>query len=121
MCIRDRLMSDAGFTRDGQGFFTDRQGARFTLDFGVQSGSEIERMQTILSDLWKRAGFEVRPVVFDPRLFGQSETRSTLPGLGYSFYLGERAYTSAEISTAANRWSGTNRGGWSNPEYDRLY
>ena len=26
----------------------------------------------------------------------------------------------ASIPTAETRWSGTNRGGWSNPEYDRL-
>ena len=114
-------MSDAGFTRDAQGFFADNQGARFFLDFAVMSASEIERMQTILADQWKRAGFEVRTVVFDPRAFANLETRNTLPGLGYSFYLGERSFISPEIATAANRWSGTNRAGWSNPDYDRLY
>lgn len=116
-----QLMSEAGFTRDPQGFFADRQGARFYLDFAVQGASEIERMQTILADLWRRAGFDVRTVVFDPRVFAQAETRATLPGLGYSFYLSERAYTSSEVPTAANRWSGRNRSGWTSPEYDRLY
>ena len=116
-----QLMSDAGYTRDSQGFFADRQGTRFHIDFGVQAASEIERMQTILGDSWKRAGFEVRPVVFDPRVFAQAETRATLPGLGYSFYASERGYTAQEIPTAANRWSGRNRAGFVDPEYERVY
>jgi ABC-type transport system substrate-binding protein len=28
---------------------------------------------------------------------------------------------SGNIPTAANRWMGSNRGGWSNPQYDRFY
>src|SRR4030095_11843455 len=40
-----QLMSEAGYTRDGQGFFADRQGVRFHIDFAVQAASEIERMQ----------------------------------------------------------------------------
>jgi ABC-type transport system substrate-binding protein len=114
-------MGEAGYTRDAQSFFADKQGARFFLDFAVMSASDIERMQAILSDGWKQAGFEVRPRVFDPRAFASSETRSTVPGLAYSFHSGERGFTSAEVSSPANRWSTTNRGGWTNPEYDRLY
>ena len=30
------------------------------------------------------------------------------------------SYTTANIPTSENRWVGGNRGGWSNPEYDRL-
>ena len=40
-----QLMSEAGFTRNAEGFFADRQGQRFHLDFAVQNSSEIERMQ----------------------------------------------------------------------------
>jgi ABC-type transport system substrate-binding protein len=29
-------------------------------------------------------------------------------------------FLTSEIGTAENRWSGTNRTGWSHPEYDRL-
>src|SRR5439155_16347111 len=98
------LMGQAGFTRDGQGFFADAQGRRFHLDFAVQSASEIERMQTILSDSWRQAGFEVRTAVIAPQLFTQQETRHTLPGLGYAFFTtGEDTVRSSQIGTAANR------------------
>lgn len=34
---------------------------------------------------------------------------------------GERTWTTFEAGSAANRWVGENRGGWSNSEYDRLW
>jgi peptide/nickel transport system substrate-binding protein len=40
---------------------------------------------------------------------------------GYATVTGPPAFSSGQIGTLANRWSGANRGGWSNPEYDRLY
>lgn len=115
------LMNQAGYSRDVGGFFADRQGRRFVLDFAVQNSAEIERLQAILSDVWKQAGFEVRPVVMANQLFQGAETRHTLPGLQYAFFLGEGSFRSAEIGTAANRWTGQNRSGWLSPEYDRLY
>ncbi|MPZ14219.1 MAG: hypothetical protein GEU73_07300 [Chloroflexi bacterium] len=115
------LMSQAGFTRDAEGLFADGQGRRFYVDFAVQAASEIERMQTVLSDSWKRAGFEVRPVVVAPPVFTRLETRHTLPGLGYAFFTaGEATFQSTQIGTAANGWSGFNRSGWTSPEYDQL-
>jgi ABC-type transport system substrate-binding protein len=87
----------------------------------VQAASEIERMQTILSDSWRQAGFEVHADVVAPQVYTQLETRHTLPGVGYAFFQGEAGFYSPEIGTAANRWRGRNRTGWSSPEYDRLY
>jgi len=116
------LMNEAGFTRDGGGFFANQQGRRFHVDFTVQAASEIERMQTILSDSWRQAGFEVRTVVMSPQLYTQLESRHNLPGLGYAFFTsGEVTFRRSEIGTAANRWAGINRSGWVFPEYDRLY
>jgi len=36
-------------------------------------------------------------------------------------YQQERNFTTAEIGSAENRWTGDNRARWSNAEYDRLY
>jgi peptide/nickel transport system substrate-binding protein len=116
-----QLMSQAGFTRDAGGFYADAQGRRFFMPFSVQAASEIERMQTILSDSWRQAGFEVHADVVAPQVYTQLETRHTLPGVGYAFFQGEAGFYSPEIGTAANRWRGRNRTGWSSPEYDRLY
>jgi peptide/nickel transport system substrate-binding protein len=117
-----QLMAEAGFTRGADGFYADAQGRRFHIDFAVQNSTEIERMQAILADTWRRAGFEVRTVVIGTQLFTQQETRHTLPGLGYAFFTQhDRTFVSSEIGSPANRWSGSNRTGWVSPEYDRLY
>ena len=116
-----QLMAEAGFTKNANGFFANDQ-RQFHLDFTVQNSSEIERMQNILSDSWRKAGFEIRQVVMGTQLFTQQETRHTLPGLGYAFFTtGERSLIADEIGTPANRWSGNNRTGWTNPEYERLW
>jgi peptide/nickel transport system substrate-binding protein len=115
------LMGEAGFARNADGHFADASGRPFQVDFTVQASSEIERMQALLSDIWRRAGFEVRTTVMAPQLFQQLETRHTVPGLSYANASPERAFLSSEIGTAANRWSGSNRSGWVSPEYDRVY
>ena len=75
-----QLMSDAGYTKDGEGFFSDARGSRFHLDFAVFDSAELKRMQAILSDSWRRAGFDVRTAVIASTRFTQPETRQTLPG-----------------------------------------
>jgi peptide/nickel transport system substrate-binding protein len=116
-----QLMGEAGFARNADGQFADASGRPFHVDFTVQASSEIERMQTLLSDTWRRAGFEVGTTVMAPQLFQQLETRHTVPGLSYANASPERAFLSSEIGTPANRWSGSNRSGWISPEYDRIY
>ena len=116
-----QLMSEAGYARDAEGFFAEAQGSRLHVDFAVQDASEIERMQQILSDSWRRAGFDVRSVVMGIQAFTQLETRQTLPGFSYAAGGTEATFRSSQVGTAANRWSGLNRSGWTSPEYDRLY
>jgi ABC-type transport system substrate-binding protein len=41
--------------------------------------------------------------------------------LGYAFFQGEDGFLSNEVGTAANRWRGRNRTGWTSSEYDRLW
>jgi peptide/nickel transport system substrate-binding protein len=117
----DQLMAEAGFTKDSEGLFTNAQGRRFRLDFAVQNSPEIERMQTIASDNWRRRGFDVHAVVMGVAQFTQLQTRHTLPGLGYAQGPSENSYIAAEIGSAANGYAGLNRTGWTNPEYERLY
>jgi len=116
-----QLMSEAGFTSDSEGFFVNGQGRRVRVDFAVQKSPEIERMQAIQSDIWRRNGFDVQPVAVVPELFARLEVRHTLPGLGYSQGPTEGSFTAVEIGSEANRWAGLNRTGWTHPEYERLW
>src|SRR5439155_9854235 len=49
------------------------------------------------------------------------QTRHSFTGIGWAVGGGEQVFTSEQIGTPANRWGGSNRGGWSNAEYDRLW
>ncbi len=115
-----QLMAEAGLTRDAEGLYANAQGRRFRLDFTVQASPEIERMQTILSDDWRRNGFDVHPNVMGVSLFTELRTRHTLPGLAYSQGPSEGSFAANEIGSAANGWAGLNRTGWTHPEYERL-
>ncbi|HZT06406.1 MAG TPA: peptide ABC transporter substrate-binding protein [Chloroflexota bacterium] len=118
----EELMNEAGyFKRDG--LFANAAGERFSFDHITQStGPEFERVELIMTDGWRRAGMEVRPSVLPSGQVGPGQQRHTFPGIsGRGGGRLERNWITAEIGTPENRWTGENRSGWSNPEYDRLY
>jgi peptide/nickel transport system substrate-binding protein len=119
----EQLMTEAGFAKDREGSFVSASGERFRPDYRVTGGPEFERSQAINADTWKRAGFDVQASVLPTARARDRETRHTFPAIasrgGLSAW--ERTWTTQEIGTPANRWSGENRGGWSNPSYDRLW
>jgi peptide/nickel transport system substrate-binding protein len=118
----EQLMNEAGFALDSGALFADASGRRFRLDFRVSAGLEIERAQAILSDAWRRSGFDVSAGVLSLAERRDPASRQTFGGLASSGGSpSEDSFTTGEIGTAANRWNGSNRGGWSNPEYDRLF
>jgi peptide/nickel transport system substrate-binding protein len=118
----EQLMAEAGFTRDGAGLFADASGRRFRLDVLHSAGTQNERTLAILSDAWRRAGFDVTPSVLSQADQRNLQTRHNFPGLASRGGTPVPVqFISAEIGSPANRWAGENRGGWSNPEYDRLY
>jgi peptide/nickel transport system substrate-binding protein len=118
----EQQMADAGFTKDSAGLFADGSGKRFRLDFVVSSGPENERVQTILSDYWKRAGFDTYASVLSQADARDISTRHTFAGLAQRGGAPDEShFVAAEIGSPANRWAGDNRGGWSFPEYERLF
>lgn len=116
------LMGEAGLARDRDGFYASAAGERFKLDFRTFSGPEFERVQTILTDSWRRAGIDVQASILPAAQVRDRQTAHSFPGLATrGGGLNEQTWTSGQIATAANRWTGENRAGWSNPEYDRLW
>ncbi len=120
----ERIMTEAGYTRDRDGIFLTPSGDRFVTDLRVTASVEFERAQTVLTATWKQAGFDVRPSVLPAAQARNPEARHNFPGLltrvtttGEKRWL---VFASSEIGSPANRWTGENRSGWSNAEYDRL-
>jgi peptide/nickel transport system substrate-binding protein len=119
-----QLMAEAGFRKGADGIYVSADGERFAAELRTSSGATSEKELSIMADGWRQAGFDVREFVLPAQLVQDPQARASFPsmytynrGVGDSAMLGHR---SAEIPSTENRWFGNNRGGWSNPEYDRL-
>jgi peptide/nickel transport system substrate-binding protein len=120
----EQAMLEAGLVRDAEGLFSSRSGERFKPDLWITAGSDGERAAAIVGETWKRAGIDSQPYVVPVAATRDPETRAAFPGLAtMGIGASEESvanFTSAEIGSAANRWRGANRSGWSNADVDRL-
>jgi peptide/nickel transport system substrate-binding protein len=121
----EQLMQEAGYRKDRDGIFASESGGRLQPTLWVTSGSQTERLLAIMASAGPAAGFEFQPRVIPTAQARNDETRATFPGLlNYGITRGLsrvwETFSSGQIGSAANRWSGQNRGGWASAEYDRL-
>ncbi len=121
----EQLMNEAGFSKDRGGLFADTAGQRFQPDLWVTAGPLFEKQLAIMIDTWQKSGVDAQGWVIPVAQTRDNATRMQFPGLlSHGVNTAERDaivnITTAEVGTAANRWSGTNRGGYANPDYDRM-
>jgi peptide/nickel transport system substrate-binding protein len=123
----EQLMAEAGFTKGADGFFANPAGERFRPDLQVLAGTTFERGGAILNETWRRAGIDVQLSVLPAVQVRQNDVRNQFPGLSTPGGTGggERGalefFTSGQIGSPANNWTGSNRGGWVNPDMDRVW
>jgi peptide/nickel transport system substrate-binding protein len=120
-----QLLADAGWTRGADAALRNSQtGDRLEIELRANQGGGSEREQNVIADSWKAVGAPVGLVVIPVARQADNEYQNTFPG-AYLFFSGAPAYYSyrlhtKEIATAANRWQGRNRGGYSSPRVDGL-
>ncbi len=125
--ITEQLMGEVGFSKDRDGFFVDAAGQRFQpAGLWAAVGPQREQLLPIMVNRWQFAGIDIQHSVLPPSVGADPEANATFPGLvvhGISLTESTSAQSLAteQIGTLTNRWLGGNRGGWSNPEYDRLW
>jgi peptide/nickel transport system substrate-binding protein len=124
--LAEQLFGEAGFRRGADDVYANSAGQRFSPELRAVANGQEERENAIIADSWRRAGVEVRSRLLSEVEDADRELRSTFPafsaantGLDEPTLL-LKLY-SQNVPTASNRWMGSNRGGWSNPDYDRLY
>src|SRR5439155_7100806 len=117
----EQLMDEAGFQKDRDGLFASAAGERPTLEIWSHTSPQYEKELAILVDTWQRAGFEMKPTVLSAAALRDNQLRSSFPGLYVASSSRLESFAAASIPTAVNRWNGSNRGGWINVEYDRLW
>ncbi|HZT07295.1 MAG TPA: ABC transporter substrate-binding protein [Chloroflexota bacterium] len=120
----EALMADAGFTKGADGVYASPTDGRFAPEVRTNASAFFEAEMSTLASGWRGAGFDFTEYVNPAALVQDAQVRATFPGLFiFSQGLGEAAlvdYNSAGIPRPENRWVGSNRGGWSNPDFDRL-
>jgi peptide/nickel transport system substrate-binding protein len=122
----EQLLNEAGFSKDAGGMFASASGERFQPPIWVTAGPLFERQLSIMVDTWRQAGIDAQGYVIPVAETRDNSSRVLFPGmLSHGISTNERqgleTLYSGQIPTAANRWRGANRPGWSNAEYDRLW
>ena len=124
----EQLLAEAGFAKGPDGFYSSPTEGRFALEVrGVSSGSE-ERDTTIVAGQLREAGVDTTIFLLPSSARAvDDKAKGTFPALTLNNNtlngrdLGMDKWLSSKIGSPENEWIGTNRLGWSNPEYDRLY
>ena len=118
----DQLMGEAGWSKGADGVWV-LAGQRFVTDLSVLQSPQNENEMAIMAAGWRQAGFDIRETVWAAALSSDAPLRNQHPGLSTtSGPAGEVTlveHRTLDLPTPNNRWTGPNRGGWSNPEYDR--
>jgi ABC-type transport system substrate-binding protein len=120
----EQLMAQAGFRQGPDGFYTHPTEGRFTPELKTNASVSNEAERSLIAAAWREAGFDVQEATLPAAQAQDGQTRASFPSM-YAFSTGVSAtslrnFASTSIPRQENRWSGSNRGGWSLPEYDSL-
>jgi peptide/nickel transport system substrate-binding protein len=101
-------------------------GDRFESEiWGRQASGGQEREPSIVSDQWNQVGAKMTPFSIPSVRESDREFQATLPTIIISSNLGPEEWYMARlnsrfIASAADRWTGRNKLGYSNPQVDQL-
>jgi peptide/nickel transport system substrate-binding protein len=120
----EQLMRDAGLSKGADGFYRGAAEGRLQWEIKTSGSVDNQTETAILASSWRQAGFDFQEAVLPGSLAQDGQARATFPTY-YSFgtAVGESMLIGMNtngIPRPENRWSGSNRGGWSNPGFDRL-
>ncbi|HEY3115762.1 MAG TPA: ABC transporter substrate-binding protein, partial [Chloroflexota bacterium] len=119
-----QLMNDVGYTKGTDGLFTSPAQGRLSLELMITQGAQNATVQQILASTWRRAGFDISQAILPQAQAQDPQVRAMFEAMVYTGgNQGEDQlpnFTSSSIPHPENRWNGTNRGSWVNPDFDRL-
>ena len=119
-----QLLAQAGWTRGADGFLARPNGERFDIAIWARQEQKVEKELNVIADTWKSLGARPEIHIIPPARANDREYQSTRPGFfisassGVNYY--ENRLHSNQITSAANRWAGFNRGGHNNPTVDSI-
>lgn len=118
----EQYMAEAGLSKGADGVYTRPGDGRLSIEARISAGVQNEQELSVLAEGWRRAGFDVSERPYPVAASRDGQFRATFPGLLHNSAGGAlSSLISSAIPRPANRWTGANRGAWSDSEYDRLY
>ena len=121
----EQLLAQAGWTKGPDGVLVHQpSGERFNYHVQTRRGDAYFRMASIIQDYWKAVGVDLDIEVLTPVNERNNEYLATRTGASLhnattSSFQGRRAHSGA-IPSPETRWTGNNRGHYSNPVVDGL-
>lgn len=120
-----QLLAGAGWVRGTDGTLAQTgSGERFETELWADA-PDGQTIISVVASQWKEIGAQVGEMVIPPARLSDREWVANFPGAiltgggSYAAYLGARYHTK-EVRGPANRWTGLNRSGYSNPRLDPL-
>lgn len=122
----EQLLNELGFLRGGDGLLIGSDGGRFSFELLQTVGVPFQREEAVITEGWGRIGIETTQTILPVAQLRNGELRNSFRGLhatagAPSSHRSLGMLTTGAIGGPANAWTGQNRGGWSNPGYDRLW
>jgi len=120
-----QLMADAGWTRGADGILVHQaSGERFESKIAARPTSGADKIIALMADGWKTIGVQMQTELLSPALAADRKTLGTQPFGILSSQSNSRTVLppmhSNLVANDANRWSGRNVQGYSNPKVDTL-
>jgi peptide/nickel transport system substrate-binding protein len=118
----EQLLAEVA-NRGADGFYATSDG-RVALELKNIASAQNDAERSIIAAGWRQVGVEIEERSFTPTEAQDGQARATFRALHpVSIAQGEAALTyltTAAVARPETRWNGQNRGGWSNPEFDRF-
>lgn len=123
----EQLLIEAGLTRGSSGSFVGAGGARFAPEVRTIGGKQEEQELAILLNGYRQAGIDAPGYVLPAAQSSSGQALASFPALftGKSNLNdmdgGLDKLLSSKVPRPENRWTGSALGGYTSPEFDRLY
>ena len=115
----EQLLNEVGYFKGPDGVYASPVG-RFAMEMWTLNGTQNEAELAIHADGLRRQGFDVTEHVVPAGQVQDNQVRSSFPALSSTSAGRVDQAASDQIPRPETRYQGSNRGSWSNPEFDRI-
>jgi peptide/nickel transport system substrate-binding protein len=120
----EQIIEELGYAKGADGVFQDIRGNKVAVELRLADVDFIQKTGFSAADYWRKVGVATDPVTIPNQRQGDSEYRATFPGFDTSRSAssvdGFKSFLSSEQRLPGNRYVGSGRTGYMNPELDAL-